>query len=111
MEEVASRWFGGTLGEAAAKVAAGKTVQLRPRGSSMAPKIKSGQLVTVEPVEGDTVRVGDIVLARVGGKIFLHLVSAVDRGRRRVRISNNLGKHNGWTMYSNVLGKCVAVED
>jgi hypothetical protein len=105
------RWWGGALGAAAAKVAAGETVQLRPRGESMAPKIKSGQLVTIEPVDGADVRVGDIVLARVENKVYLHLVSAVSKGNRRVRISNNRGKHNGWTMFSNVVGKCVAVED
>lgn len=28
----------------------GKTIQFRPHGNSMTPKIESGQLVTVEPV-------------------------------------------------------------
>lgn len=45
-----------------AKLQAGETVRFRPRGSSMSGKIESGQLCTVEPVDVNTIKVGDIVL-------------------------------------------------
>jgi SOS-response transcriptional repressor LexA len=88
----------------------GETVTFRPHGNSMTPHISSGQLVTVEPAEGGSVRVGDVVLARVCGVLRLHLVSATDKARKRVQISNARGHVNGWTSYSRVYGKCVRVE-
>ena len=74
----------------------------------MVPLIRSRQLVTVAPVDPGAVEVGDIVLARVAGTVYLHLVSAVDAGR--VQISNNRGRVNGWTNHARVYGICVAVE-
>jgi len=98
----------GMLDAVAARVAAGATVEFRPTGSSMVPLIRSRQLVTVAPVDPAAVETGDIVLARVAGTVYLHLVSAVAPGR--VRISNNRGRVNGWTTHPRVFGLCVAVD-
>ncbi len=92
----------------ATRVAAGQTVAFRPTGSSMVPLIRSRQLVTVSPVKAEAVEPGDIVLCRVAGTTYLHLVSAVDAGR--VQISNNRGRVNGWTSHSKVFGICTEVE-
>lgn len=100
----------GALDMAAARVAAGATVQLRPSGSSMVPLVRSRQLVTVSPVDPAKVEVGDIVLAKVAGTVYLHLVSAVDAAGARVQISNNRGRVNGWTGHAKVYGICVAVD-
>ena len=100
----------GMLDAIAARVAAGATVDFRPTGNSMVPLIRSRQQVTVAPVDPAAVETGDIVLARVGGTVYLHLVSAVDRARRRVQISNNRGRVNGWTGMERVFGICVAVD-
>lgn len=88
------------------RVAAGEMVAFRPVGSSMVPLIKSRQLVTVVPVLPELVEPGDIVLARVVGSLYLHLVSVVDRERRRVQISNNRGRAKGWTSAAAVSSKC-----
>lgn len=101
----------GMLDAAAGRVAAGATVELRPSGSSMVPLIRSRQRVIVAPVDPAKLEVGDIVLARVAGTVYLHLVSAVDRAGKRVQISNNRGRVNGWTSYDRVFGICVAVDD
>ncbi|WP_418960983.1 S26 family signal peptidase [Streptomyces tritici] len=101
----------GMMDVMAGRVAAGQTVEFRPRGSSMVPLIRSGQRVTVAPADPERVGPGDIVLTKVSGTVYLHLVSAVDRARRRMRISNNRGRVNGWTGYERVFGICVAVED
>ena len=93
----------------AARVAAGQTVNFRPSGSSMVPLIASRQEVTVAPAAPTALEVGDIVLARVAGTVYLHLVSAVDAARGRVQISNNRGRVNGWTTHARVYGICVAV--
>jgi hypothetical protein len=100
----------GALDAIAARVAEGRTVDFRPSGSSMVPLIRSRQLVTVAPVDPTRLEVGDIVLARVAGTTYLHLVSAVDAARSRVQISNNRGRVNGWTNHARVYGICTAVD-
>jgi hypothetical protein len=100
----------GALDAVAARVAEGRTVDFRPSGSSMVPLIRSRQLVTVAPVDPTRVEVGDIVLAKVAGTTYLHLVSAVDATHGRVQISNNRGRVNGWTNHARVYGICTAVD-
>ncbi|TDT98618.1 hypothetical protein EDD99_6847 [Streptomyces sp. 846.5] len=100
----------GMLDAAAGRVADGATVQFRPSGSSMVPLIRSRQQVAVAPVDPSKLEAGDIVLARVSGTVYLHLISAVDRTRKRVQISNNRGRINGWTSYDRVFGICLTVD-
>lgn len=81
-----------------------RQVTFRPSGNSMTPLINSGQEVTVCRLKpGEPVDVGDIVLARVNGKVYLHKVTAIDR--HRVQISNNHGHINGWTSRAKVFGR------
>lgn len=87
---------------------AGETVSFRPRGDSMTPLVKSGQLVTVAPVDPATLRKGDIVLCNVVGHQYLHLVTAIDGDR--IQIGNNRGYINGWTSARQIHGKLLAVE-
>lgn len=88
---------------------AGETVQFRPRGNSMIPKIKSGELCTVAPIKDHaTLETGDIVLCKVNGSQYIHLVSAIQRPR--FQISNNRGRVNGWVTASAIYGKLVSVE-
>jgi hypothetical protein len=100
----------GMLDMIANRVAGGATVEFRPTGTSMVPLIRSRQLVTVAPVELARLEVGDIVLARVAGATYLHLVSAIEAGTGRVQISNNHGRVNGWTSGQRVYGICTAVD-
>ena len=85
----------------------GETIKFRPKGHSMKPRIKSGQLVTVAPVELEAVAVGDVVFCKVKGKVMLHLVKA--KGARGFQIGNNRGHINGWT--KTIYGKVIAIED
>jgi hypothetical protein len=64
-----------------ARLQAGETVQFRPRGNSMKGKVESGQPCTVEPAEPTNLQVGDVVLCKVNGKQYLHLVKAI-QGKR-----------------------------
>jgi len=86
----------------------GDTVSFRPRGHSMSPKIESGQLCTVAPVETETLAVGDIVLCKVKGSEYLHLVKAIQTGR--FQIGNNRGLINGWIGASSIFGRLLRVE-
>jgi hypothetical protein len=96
------------MGWATPKLKKGETVQFRPRGNSMSGKIESGQLCTVMPVSLDEVEVGDIVLCKVNGYQYLHLVKA--RQGERFQIGNNRGRINGWIGANGIYGKCVRVE-
>ena len=87
---------------------AGNTVSFRPTGNSMVGKISSGQLCTVEPVTATTaLDVGDVVLCRVHGSTYLHLIKAVQDGR--YQIGNNRGGINGWTSRAKIFGRLIAV--
>lgn len=96
------------MGWATAHIAAlvrGETVQFRPRGHSMTGKVNDGQLVTVVPL-GSPPLVGEVVLCKVNGREYLHLVKAV-RGNQYL-IGNNRGGTNGWT--ARIYGRMVKVE-
>ena len=92
-----------------ARLQRGETVSFRPRGNSMSGKIESGQLCTVAPVDPATLAVGDIVLCRVRGAEYLHLVKAIQDGR--FQIGNNRGRINGWIGANGIFGKCTNVGD
>lgn len=80
----------------------------------MTPKIKSGELCTVEPVaDGDEIREGDVVLCKVKGRSFLHLVSAVKNVTKndgQYQISNMRGHINGWVSRRAIYGRLSKVE-
>jgi hypothetical protein len=86
-----------------------EAVSFRPRGHSMSGKIESGQLCTVEPTEPASLKVGDIVLCKVNGREYLHLVKAIQGSR--FQIGNNRGRINGWISAGAIFGRCIRVED
>jgi len=88
---------------------AGQTIRFRPRGNSMRPRIESGQLVTVAPCALGEAQVGDIVLCKVDGKQWLHLVHAIGADGR-YQIGNNRGHINGWATPDNVFGIVTGIE-
>ena len=106
----------GWAGVYIAKLKEGQTVKFRPRGNSMTGKIDSGNLVTVEPIKiGDgnlieitKLNIEDIVLCKVKGQEYLHLIKAI-RGEQYL-IGNNKGHLNGWTNIQQIFGKVVRVE-
>ncbi|MEL6181469.1 MAG: S24/S26 family peptidase [Myxococcota bacterium] len=93
-----------------AKLQQGETVSFRPRGHSMEPKISSGQLCTVEPIEDHgALSKGEIVLCKVRGRQYLHLIKAIQGDR--FQIGNNQGLINGWIGSSGIFGRLIKVED
>jgi hypothetical protein len=98
----------GWASEYIARLQRGETVQFRPRGNSMRGKIESGQLCTVEPTDPALLKVGDIVLCKLNGKHYLHLVKAIQG--KRVQIGNNRGRINGWVGNKSVFGICTRIE-
>jgi hypothetical protein len=91
-----------------ARLQAGEAVRFRPRGDSMSGRIESGQLCTVVPVDPSDLDVGDIVLCKVRGSQYLHLIKAIRGGR--FQIGNNRGRINGWISAASIYGRCIRVE-
>jgi hypothetical protein len=92
-----------------ARLKDGQTVTFRPRGHSMSGRIESGQLCTVVPVaDASTLRPGAIVLCKVGGSEYLHLIKAIQGAR--FQIGNNRGGINGWIGAGAIYGQCIRVE-
>ena len=52
---------------------------------------------------------GDIVLCKVRGNEYLHLIKAVQG--ERFQIGNNRGLINGWVPPSAIFGKLVSVDN
>lgn len=86
----------------------GKTVEIKPRGHSMKGKVNDGDKVTVEPCEVENLEVGDVVLVRVKGQDYLHLVKAKNQGR--FLIGNNRGGINGWVGHNCIYGKAIKIQ-
>ena len=74
----------------------------------MTGKINSGQLVTVEPIGDKGLNKGDIVLCKVNGNQYLHLIKAIQGAR--FQIGNNQGRINGWNGRNAIYGICTGVD-
>jgi len=88
----------------------GESVSFRPKGNSMQPKIQSGNLVTVSPDVSEVVE-GDIVLCKVKGNHYVHLVKATktEGDKKLFLIGNNKGGTNGWITENGIFGRVTEV--
>lgn len=84
------------------KLRQGEIVKIKPRGHSMRGKVNDGDTVTLEPCDVGKLKVGDIVLVRVKGHDYLHLIKAINNGR--FLIGNNRGGVNGWVGHNCIYG-------
>ena len=95
--------------DALAALTRGESVQVRPRGHSMRPRIADGALVTLEPCIASDLAVGDIVLARVRGWLLvLHQIISIEPGR--FQIGTVAGRSDGWVSADEIFGRVVAVQ-
>ena len=74
----------------------------------MTPKVYSGQLVTLQPCATTSLKVDDIVLVRVHGYDYLHLIKAIQGDR--YLIGNNRGHINGWVSKHAIYGVVTGIE-
>lgn len=86
----------------------GETVHLRSRGHSMTGRINDGDRVTIEPCAPETLTVGNVVLVRVHGHEYLHLIKAIQGDC--YLIGNNRGGINGWVGKHAIFGIVTQVE-
>ena len=87
----------------------GETCKVTGIGNSMTPILKSRQAVICEPVTEDTIlNKKDIVLCKVNGHYYLHLIHAIGPDGRCL-IGNNHGHMNGWTSRNQIYGKVIEI--
>ena len=93
--------------ESAEKLKARLVGRIQGFGQSMTPILKSGQEVICEPVKDDTkLNKKDIVLCKVKGHYYLHLIWAV-KSDGTYLIGNNHGHPNGTIGRNQIYGKVV----
>lgn len=82
----------------------GKDAVIYPVGNSMQGRIESGQKVTLtQPAD---LKVDDIVLVLVKGKVYLHLIKEING---KYLIGNNKGGINGWVDKDKIYGKVLSI--
>ena len=77
-------------------------------GNSMTPILKSKQSVICTPVTEDTeLEKKDIVLCKVNGHYYLHLIHAIKKTKQNTLylIGNNHGHMNGWVPKDKIFGR------
>jgi len=74
----------------------------------MAGRVPDRSLCTVEPAVNQVLAIDDVVLCRVSGQQYLHLIKAIQG--ERYQIGNNRGHVNGWTSRGQIYGRLIAVD-
>ena len=87
----------------------GEIVKVTGIGNSMTPILKSKQPVICTPVKEDTIlNKRDIVLCKVNGHYYLHLIHAI-KNDTQFLIGNNHGHMNGWVSKNKIYGKVAEI--
>lgn len=85
-------------------LAQGQQPTMRVFGNSMLPIIKSASKLTFAAT--NDYQVGDVVMAKVKGRVIdAHKITKIDENGRCM-IANNRGRENGWA--SQIFGRVVA---
>jgi hypothetical protein len=93
-----------------AELEAGRSVQLRGSGPSMAGRIPDGAFIHLAPVEqlGRPLAIDDMVLARVpSGRYYVHLIRAIEG--EMFLIGNMLGELDGWVERDEIHGVVLRI--
>jgi hypothetical protein len=91
------------------KLRSGEVCKVRGIGNSMTPILKSKQDVICIPVTENTIlKKHDIVLAKVKGHWYLHLIHAIKNDTLYL-IGNNHNHMNGWVSRACIYGKVVEI--
>jgi hypothetical protein len=65
----------------------GHRLRFTAHGSSMAPFIRGGDVLTVEPVESSQLRVGDIVFYRTeGDSLIAHRIIGIEKNNAKLKL-------------------------
>ena len=82
----------------------GKTVQFPAEGNSMSPNVRSGDIWTIEPIDFETLVVGDAVFCKLSETNYpVHKVLEIFPDE--IKIGNNHGYVNGLVKKENIFGR------
>lgn len=110
MENTQYTYKGKEDAQTAAHLKAGETCWVMGIGNSMTPILKSKQPVIIKPVTDEMeLKKRDIVLSKVHGHYYLHLIHGIKGNGQEFLIGNNHGHMNGWVSRNNVFGKVVEI--
>lgn len=90
------------MARAAAELAAGRPTWFVSLGTSMRPSIAPVQTVRLRPVTSGQPLTGQVALARVGPRLWLHRI--LDERPAEVLVGADNGMVNGWTPREAVFG-------
>lgn len=90
------------MARAAADLTDGRPTWFVSLGTSMRPSIAFVQRVRLRPVTPRRSLIGQVVLARVGARLWLHRI--LDERAEEVLIGADNGMVNGWTPRGEVFG-------
>jgi hypothetical protein len=88
----------------------GLTVRVSAFGHSMTPAIASGDALIVQPASPGALRVGDVVLCRMGNHLVAHRIAGRRRGPTFLLRCDQTGSDDGWIDAEQILGSVIAVE-
>lgn len=97
----------GWADEAIERLKSGQVAKVRLRGQSMSGKIEENELVTLSPLT-KPLKVGDVVLVKVKGTLYLHMIKALNNGR--YQIGNNRGGIDGWVKADAIYGIVTRIQ-
>ena len=90
------------------ELVAGRSVSVIVRGTSLEPRIKDGDTVSLVPALGKSGDIGDAVFVRLRrGRYLIHLV--VDRDGDRFLVGNARGGTDGWVGRDAIYGVVSSV--
>jgi len=93
---------------------AGKSLRFQARGASMAPLVRDGDTLTVEPVAAAQLGVGDLALfCREPGAVVVHRVVRVEagaQGRRFLMQGDAVAHPDGLFAEGDIHGRVTALE-
>lgn len=114
-EEYEYTYSGFENAETAKHLRDGETCKVIGIGNSMTPILKSRQSVICVPVTEETeLKKRDIVMCKVNGHFYLHLIWSVKRGKNNCEqylIGNNHNHANGIIGRQHIFGKVVQILD
>lgn len=86
-------------------------LRFRAGGFSMLPFIREGDIITLAPVQNESVGLGDIAAAFHASekKVFVHRIVKKNGGFYLLK-GDNCPEHDGFVAGKNILGKVVKIE-
>lgn len=101
-------WFDGAI----EKLQEGQGGKVWPKGNSMRGHIREGDAVLVEPCATEALSIDDIVLVKIQGRRYFHIVlhSILECNENQFLIGTPCGRIDGWVNSDAIFGKVVAIE-